>query len=235
MIVKKLIFCLSAALLVAIASAGTARADVIVMLNTNAGGAPVNLVDCASCNPVVGTTGAGNLVNFTGLAVGGGTNLEAESGAAIISAPGSSGSDPNLLRLHYELVGGLSFTSTQFNVDVTEDGQLRLTITGAGLDYDDVAGDGIDLVSNDGTTLVLNFDADSSGANVTNILAINGQTLNGITLEAIDDTQINLVRQIRINGDGPTTVVPEPATMLLLGTGLAGFAAKLRNRRRTGK
>jgi hypothetical protein len=82
---------------------------------------------------------------------------------------------------------------------------------------------------------VLNFDADGGGGNITNVLAINGQTLNGITIEAIGDTQINLIRQIRINGDGPTTVVPEPATMLLLGTGLAGFAAKLRNRRRTGK
>jgi hypothetical protein len=216
--------------------AATARADVIVMLNQNQGGSPVNLTDAASATTVIGTTAAGNTVNFTGTTVGGGNQLEAESGAAIISGPGSPGSDPNILSLHYELANNLSFTSTQFNVDVTADGLLRLTVTGVGLSYTDVANDGVTFVSNNGSTLVLDFEADLAGGNITNVLAINGQLLTGITIAAQGDTQINLIRQIRIDGDGPiTNPVPEPMTMVLFGTGLAGVAAKVRRRRKAAK
>ena len=80
---------------------------------------------------------------------------------------------------------------------------------------------------------MLTFDAGAAGSNITNIMAINGQLLTGITIAAIGNTQINLIRQIRIDGDGPiTNPVPEPMTMLLFGTGLAGVAAKLRRRRK---
>jgi len=213
----------------------TARADVIVMLNTNAGGSPVNLTTTAGATTVVGTTAAGNTVNFTGTTAGGGNQLEAESGAAIISAPGNNNGDANITSLHYELANNQSFTSTQFNVDATATGQLQLSITGVGLNYTDLANDGVTLVSESGTLVVLRFDAGSAGSNITNILAINGQTLTGITLSSLaGGPEINLIRQIRIDGDGPTTTnpVPEPVTMLLFGTGLVGVASKVRKRRK---
>jgi hypothetical protein len=216
------------------AGALTARADVIVMLNTNAGGSPVNLNNSAGAATVTGTTAAGNTVNFTGTTSDNVNTLEAESGAAIISAPGTNNGDANITSLHYELANNQSFTSTQFNVDATATGQLQLTVTGVGLDYDDVANDGVTFVSNNGTTLVLTFDAGGAGSNITNILAINGQLLTGITISAVGNTEINLIRQIRIDGDGPIAT-PEPMTMLLFGTGLAGIAAKARRRRKAAK
>jgi hypothetical protein len=214
----------------------TARADVIVMLNTNAGGSPVNLNDSAGAATVTGTTAAGNTVNFTGTTSDNVNTLEAEAGAAIISAPGNNNGDANITSLSYSLANNQSFTSTQFNVDATATGLLQLTVTGVGLDYTDVANDGVNFVSNNGTTLVLTFDAGSAGSNITNILAINGQLLTGITISAVGNTEINLIRQIRIDGDGPiTNPVPEPMTMVLFGTGLAGIAAKVRRRRKAAK
>ena len=60
--------------------------------------------------------------------------------------------------------------------------------------------------------------------------------MTGITISAVGNTEINLIRQIRIDGDGPiTNPVPEPMTMVLFGTGLAGIAAKARRRRKTAK
>jgi hypothetical protein len=46
-------------------------------------------------------------------------------------------------------------------------------------------------------------------------------------------TNVDDVAQVRIGG--AAAAVPEPMTMLLFGTGLAGIAARVRKRRRTAK
>ena len=65
-------------------------------------------------------------------------------------------------------------------------------------------------------------------------------TLNGIppALLEIAATQVHLMSLPDGNSqkpEGTTTPTPEPASMLLLGTGLAGIASRLRKRRNRGK
>jgi hypothetical protein len=96
------------------------------------------------------------------------------------------------------------------------------------------------LVTEDnGMTTGGTFALSGTGENFFTITAINGQRISSVfftTTVAMVVTNVDDVAQIRIGGAQQVQQpVPEPATMLLLGTGLAGFAAKLRKRRRTAK
>lgn len=212
--VKKLIFCLSAALLLAIASAGAARADIIIATGNNPQPDENVLLNTGiTGNPIFGQT------NQTGLSVrfASNENITAPAnGQARIEA-----ADGTLTQLTIDIPGA-TFTSLILNIDAATAGSVSFTVT-----------------EDNGMTTQGTFALGAAGENFFTITAINGQRISSVfftTTVAMVVTNVDDVAQIRIGGaQQQQQPVPEPATMLLLGTGLAGFAANLRRRRRAAK
>jgi hypothetical protein len=75
------------------------------------------------------------------------------------------------------------------------------------------------------------FTVDANGQNFFGIQAGDGAVINSVTVQALGNTTFGDISQWRVGGfANPQTEVPEPATLLLLGTGLAGTASALRRR-----
>jgi hypothetical protein len=209
---KKLIFCLSVTLLIGLASIGSARADIIIATGNNPQPDENVLLNTGlSGNPIFGTT------NMTGLSVrfsSSETLIAPANGQARIEA-----FDGTLTNLTIDIPGA-TFTSLIVNIDAATAGSVNFVVT-----------------EDNGQQTQGTFALGASGENFFTITAINGQRISSVsftTTVAMVVTNVDDVAQIRIGGAQQVQQpIPEPTTMLLLGTGLFGVAAKVRSRRKS--
>ena len=199
------------------AGAATARADIVVFAGVNNQGTDNVLLNPATnANIVTGTINGTTGVEF----VSASGNLNANPSGQAVITPGNT--NTAFTDIGFSLAGGATFTRAVFNVNSAYTGNMLVTITGINLD---------------GGTYTETFAIVANGQNFFTFDSINGQLMLSITLTAQGAGNVfEDLRQVRIGeAVGPTEPVPEPVTMILFGTGLAGIAAKVRRRRKAAK
>jgi len=190
----------------------TAKADIVVVTGVNNQGTDNVLLNPATnVLTVTGTVGPSNLV----------VNFESSSGSGLLNANPSgqatvSGGTGNeaLTQLTFGLANNDTFTAAVFNINAGTNGSVVIHVEGVNID---------------GGFFEDTFTVDANGQNFFTVTAINGQAMTSISLTAINGAVFEDVRQVRLGG-GDVGEIPEPASMLLLGSGLLGAAASLRKR-----
>lgn len=209
---NKLVLALAMFVIAGVA-AGTAKADIVVTTGVNNQGTDNVLLNPATdVLTVTGTVGQNNLVvNFTSSS-GSGLLDANPSGQATVS--GGTGNTA-LTQLTFGLANNDTFTRAVFNINASVSGSVLIHVSGVNIN---------------GGFFEDDFTVDANGQNFFTVTAINGQLITSISLTAINGAVFSDVRQVRLGGSEIVQTVPEPASMLLFGTGLVGAAAGLRRR-----
>lgn len=162
-------------------------------------------------------SGAGFIIDFT--SASGSGNLGVSGGQAVLV--GGTGNTP-VTNVTAQLENGATFTKMILNIDVTNGlqppTQVQFTVN-----YTLAGGQVFNQV----------FTVDTNGQNFFGIQAAEGAVINSVTVQGLGNTTFSSIDQWRVGGF--SNPVPEPASMLLLGSGLAGLAAGVRRRLRNDK